>query len=211
MTVTRRSTVLVAFVAALWLVSPGVALGYYSHTTAAAYADAHWNSCGVSGVYPCINDDCTNFVSQSLHQGGYPYVNVGGDPQDYRNWYVIANQGHVVTWSLSFTESDRFEQFLVYDIPGGYPQPVQPGDTLAEDSAAGTGDVLFYDWDNAVNPRRWDHTTIVVGFGLTDDGYYGDYLDQHTPYRHHTFWTGRSFNTHIATTKILPMRIDSNN
>lgn len=52
------------------LVWPGATLAY-DPSRAANYADIWWNDFNDT-VYGVLRNDCTNFVSQALHAGGYP-------------------------------------------------------------------------------------------------------------------------------------------
>jgi len=56
-----------------------------------------------------------------------------------------------------------------------------------------------------------DHTAFLVGYGASSDGYWGDYVDNHTNNRYHGFWTLRTWNQDIQTTTIYPMHIDASN
>jgi hypothetical protein len=216
--VRRISAALVIAIVAsgLWLATPHDAFAY-SHSSAAAYADAHWNSCGVSHQYLCINNDCAAFVSESLKSGGgYPFRTPGGgipkgSTSDDYQWYMLYQSltGSYI-WSRSFTFAQDFRDFLRLDYPGGWDRGTMPGTSLAADSGAGTGDVLFYDWVPSDN-NGYDHVSIVVGYGTSDDGHYGDFVDAHSNNRHHAFWTLRSWNAHISTTVINAVYIDSLN
>jgi hypothetical protein len=72
----------------------------------------------------------------------------------------------------------------------------------------GNGDLLFYDWDNN---GRMNHVSVVVAYGTSTDGFYGDMVDYHTNNRHKVFWTTRTYNTQIQTTYIYPIHIDPAN
>lgn len=41
---------------------------------------------------------------------------------------------------------------------------------------------------------------MQVGAGSTSDGYSGNYIDQHTNSRHHSFWSGWTYNQYRNTT-----------
>jgi hypothetical protein len=101
-----------------------------------------------------------------------------------------------------------FDQFLVYDSPGGIPEGSAPGtsiDFYTPDSVV-TGDVLFYDWGdgNGVN-----HAAIQVGIGYDwNNVLYGNHVDQHTNDRQHAFWSLKPYNPNWNTTTIYFMHID---
>jgi hypothetical protein len=185
----------------------------YSHSGAAVWADSQIkaNACGVYHEYLCFNDDCTAFVSEALNAGGgYPQTaSQKGTTTDDHYWYMVyqpAVDGYA--WSYAWSVANDLPQYLWYDNPGGYPYPTQAGTSLQADSGVGTGDVLFYDW---YSNGTMDHASIVVGYGPTADGGYGDYVDAHTETRYHGFWTLRSWNQHIQTTTIHPWYISSSN
>jgi hypothetical protein len=198
---------------------PGHALGY-SPSGAASYADAHWNTCGVSGQYQCINDDCTAFVSEALHSGGgFPFITPGGgipkgsNPDD-NYWYMLyqpATGSYI--WSNSFTFAQDLRNFLTM-TSRGVDRGTKPGTSLDFDSGGDTGDVLFYDWDPAHpdgGSEPYDHANIIVGFGTSSDGWFGDYIDGHTNNRLHLYWTTRTYNQHIQTTVIDAIHVLASN
>jgi hypothetical protein len=200
---------------ALSLSQSGAALGY-SHSGAAAWADNNIGSCGIYHKVICFNDDCTGFVSAALHfGGGYAYVgsNTTVNTSDIHKWYAGWTAGgrgfgERYYWSTTFSVANDLPQFLLYDSPGGFPRATSPGTSLNADSGVGTGDVIAYDW---TSDNRSDHMSLVVGYGSTSDGYYGDYTDSHSYTRQHAFWTLRTWNTSIQTTTIHPWYIDPSN
>jgi len=117
-------------------------------------------------------------------------------------------------WSNSFTFAQNFRNYLLGSYPGGWDRGTKPGTSLDSDSGVGTGDVLFYDWDPSTpdgGSEPYDHVNIVVGYGTSSDGYYGDYIDGHSNYRYHVFWTLRTYNAHIQTTVINAVYVDTRN
>lgn len=213
-TTTRTSASLMRAVLAaiviLFALPAGAALAYCP-SCAANYADEWAND--YNPFWPRITDDCTNFVSQAVFAGRYPMTGVGGSLSDDHNWYASS----VYTgwrWTHSWSFSQGFRNFLIYDRPGGSPMAIRPGSSPLADSTVGTGDVLFYDWDPNHpdgGSEPWDHATIVTGYGNTADGKYGDYVDGHTSARYHDFWTLKTYNLRWRTTLISPVHIDVNN
>ena len=191
----------------------GIALGY-SHSGAASWADSHINGCGIYHQAECFNNDCTAFVSEALHfGGGYPYVGVigGMNSNDVHRWYAgwgLTRVGYDYYNSSTYSFANDLPQFLLYDSPGGFPRTTKAGTSLAADSGVGTGDFIAYDWDSS---NTSDHGSVVVGYGSTTDGYYGDFTDSHSNTRYHAFWTLRTWNTSIQTTTIHPWYIDNSN
>lgn len=192
----------------------------YSHSGAASWADAHWNVCGVSQRYLCISNDCTAFVSESMNAGGGWAMDTNGtipkgSSSDDTKWYMIyqpATNSYV--WSNSFTFAQNLRNFVLADVPGGLSRGTRAGTSLDLDSGVGTGDIIFYDWDPSSpdgGSEPYDHVNIVTGLGTGSDGYYGDYVDGHSNYRYHIFWTTRTYNAHIQTTVINPVDIDGAN
>ena len=180
----------------------------YDPSAAAAYAEAHWNECGVFNKYPCIEKDCTNFASQVLRAGGYPMHN--GADDDHHWWLVKSIPGPTYTWSDTWSFSHHLRAFLLWDAPGGTSKGTFPGSTLATDSKAGTGDLIFYDWKS---DGHWDHTAAIVtsGFSDTSPSYYGDLVNYHTTNKRHVHWSLRPNNTFWQTTTINPIHISANN
>ncbi len=211
--------VLAVLASVISLAHPGEALGY-NPSGAASYADAHWNVCGVPQQYQCISNDCTAFVSESLHSGGaYPFDTNGtipkGGTSDDTQWYMLYQPatGNYI-WSSSFTFAQNFRNYLLGTYPGGWDRGTKPGTSLDADSGVGTGDVLFYDWnpswpDGGSEP--YDHVNLVVGYGVSSDSYNGDYIDGHSNYRYHVFWTLRTYNAHVQTTVINAVYVDTRN
>jgi hypothetical protein len=84
--------------------SPAAAYDGYG---AANYADAWWNRNNPN--YKTINDDCTSFVSQALHDptgGCYPYrfgSATNSSTIDDHNWWERYFGVGVFKWTNSFT------------------------------------------------------------------------------------------------------------
>jgi hypothetical protein len=199
--------------------SPSQAFGY-SGSSAASYADSHWNICGVYHKFQCINDDCTAFVSEAMNAGGGYAQDTNGtvvkaSTSDDTMWYMHYNPVRDQYYtSKSFTFVQDLRTFLIGDVPGGIDRGTKAGTSLAYDSGGDTGDVLFYNWDPAVpdgGSEPYDHANLIVGYGFSEDDYYGDYIDGHTNYRLHTYWTTRTYNAHVQTTVIDVMHISSTN
>jgi hypothetical protein len=194
---------------------PSTAFASYSGTNAAQYADKWWNSYN-SNYYKFNGDDCTNFVSQALHDpyggGGMDYVG-GSSSTDDSQWWMHYSSLWGFSWSHSFTVAQDLYNFLLIDWPGGFPEGT--AHTLAEQEAeytpdsVVTGDVLFYDWDS---DGHQDHAGIQVGIGTDpNSGWYGNYQDQHSNNRKHAFWSLIPYNSQWATTTISYFHIDASN
>lgn len=191
----------------------------YDRSAAAAYAEAHWNSCGVSGTYPCISNDCANYASQVIHAGGVDWVGLNNpNESDPHQWF--AKPGPQGTWQVTTTWkfAENLYDFLIWDNPGGTLSHTWPGTSTTADSTGDTGDLVFYDWNPAVpdggsEPR--DHVNPIVGYGDSVEPipapphspYHGDMVNGHTNYRHHYFWSLPTVNTQKLTTTIYVMHI----
>ncbi len=138
--------------------------------------------------YKQLSEDCTNFVSQAMHEGGgYPMQ--FSSPKWYmeRHWWGWS-------WSNSWTVVGDLIN-LAYARGWGSGYCVAPG----EYNPASYGDVVTYDWDgNGV----WDHASMeVVYYGCDpDSGWCGDLIDEHTTNRKHAFWTLQPYNANWQTT-----------
>jgi hypothetical protein len=213
--INRIQRFLAVLVAALGLsgstivVTATPALAYYSQG-AANYAD-YWAK-GRNGNYPSFGSDCTNFVSQAVHEGGgYSYIGRNQSTTDNHLWWVSWSSTSGFRYSNSWIRVQDFYEFLILDYPGGWYQGTAPGTATyywTPDTVV-TGDVLFYDWDN--NGIK-DHASIQVGWGQDpDSGWSGNYIDQHTTDRFHAFWSLRPYNSQYASTVITFMHIDYRN
>ena len=87
--------------------------------------------------YKTINDDCTDFVSQALHDptgGRYPYrfgSASNSSTTDDHNWWERYFGAGVFQWTNSFTFAAHLRQFLIYDLPGGIPEGSTPRGDLS--------------------------------------------------------------------------------
>jgi hypothetical protein len=121
--------------------------------------------------------DCTNFVSQALHAGGFSHVGGTSETSLYQ-WWIRRNSwgtfDYATTWSVAW----RLRQFLINDAPGGTSEGTAPGKSTNPYTPASvvTGDVLFYDWGQG---EGISHASIQVGIGRDPAfGYYGDYMPE---------------------------------
>lgn len=210
--ITFRVTVMVAAVAVA--LAAGIFTAptahAYSGGNAAQYADKYATSCN-SNSYPCFPDDCTNFVSQAVHAGGFSEVGVGGSTTDDNNWFIqgcwYCSYGY--NWSHSWSVAPDYYNFLQWHYPGGYNWGTMPGNSAGFNSGLDVGDVLFYDWDN---DGGIDHASIQVSYGTDpNSGWYGDLIDEHTTNRYHAFWSLDPYNSRAGTTTITLEHVSSSN
>jgi len=142
--------------------------GYnYNRVAAVAYANqwAHEPRNSVfGGVLPpgtnytgCNCDNCTNFMSQVLLAGGYPFH--GNSPNDWvENWWYTSTNS-----SLSWRYVPSFENYF----------EVHPNEfyTVSQASILQAGDIIMLDLHgvNLDDPPdgTYDHIKVVVGVGYT--------------------------------------------
>ncbi len=158
---------------AIWSLatSPRLSAANYNRNAAEQYADL-WtcNDC----VEP-HNDfyryyagaDCTNYASQVLHAGGYPYRE-GAD--DIWHWWFTQFpwKRNSSTWSNTPAMNQYFAQYQANEFEyRGWPNQLEKGDIFLFD---------FPPTDNVA-----DHAAVIVGTP-------GGLKDQHTPPRKRVAW-----------------------
>jgi len=135
-----------------------VALQLYSGSAAASYATSWANS--INPAYGNMGDDCTNFVSQAMAAGGWPYVwgsDICGERKSNSVWWFRRNQ--CTRWfrsnihaSHTWGGAENFYQFL---------KASGRGTSLKAVSDLNVGDVLQRDH----NDDTIHHTMIVTDKG----------------------------------------------
>ncbi len=142
----------------------------YDRGASVDYAKAH--ALSYNTAFKAFNDDCTNFVSQSLLAGGWQMV-LGYYTNNDVWWYGCALPGGYTchasyTWGAAF----NFHEFLGTS-PGQRTNFVQYyGDVWP-------GDIIFADWDGPSGHHpdgRIDHVMFVTG----RDSEGNLYISQHT-------------------------------
>ena len=198
----------------------------------AYYANQYWNT--VNGQYVYEDqpaDDCTDFTSQALAQGGLPWTpNVPLPPNDPSNasyWYGLteseaSSQDSNVYWSNSWTAVQWQYNYLlgagVASTEGsynyyetGYTPPDNPPDI-------GAGDLFYYNWDaetNGEGAQGLNHMTISIGTNQSgQDGTTGTEVDAHTTDRYDVFWSlayvTNPGNAFVDTEAIFPVHLNGN-
>jgi hypothetical protein len=145
----------------------------YHRETAVSYADlwAHDRN----SVFPnygtsCGCNDCTNYISQAIYNGGYPLRYGDWNSSDEFQWWYRADDNNPSTdensktwsaadWLKSYVEhyDDEYYEFVVNPDP-----PIPQG-----------GDFILLDLRNNVVPAILvpdglpDHGRFLVGYGLT--------------------------------------------
>lgn len=117
----------------------------YNRRAAVQYAERWWNS--YNPKYKRFKDDCTNFISQCLHEGGIPMSGFG---DRNKGWWYSGN-----SWSYSWAVAHAFRWHLsgANKQQGIYAKEVRSASDLS------LGDVICYDFEG---DGRWNHNTIVV-------------------------------------------------
>jgi hypothetical protein len=196
----------------------------YDGKAAAAYADTWAMSRNTN--YPQFHSDCTNFVSQALHAGGYSYVGYTSNwakasvnpswDTSLSHWWVHwypaqSGAASFFSWSHTWSVAADNYRFQLAHYPGGIGGGTAPGTAVNPytPSSIKTGDIIYYDW---TGDGRIDHANLQVGIG-TDPvkKLYGNYVDQHGTDRRHAFWSLQPYNPQFRETKIYFVHISTSN
>lgn len=148
----------------------------YNRYGAVAYAH-QWATASPPYNSPPYNDftnaggDCTNFISQAIHEGGgSPMVFGGIHNVGTVGWYYYNIYDRASAWNWV----DNFYSFVVGEIYiwGAGPEGCEflPGQALV-------GDIIQYDWDGN---GFWDHSAIIVSKSMGGQGYQY-YVAGHSP------------------------------
>jgi hypothetical protein len=115
--------------------------------------------------------DCTNFVSQAIHEsGGAAMVFEGTHGIGTNGWYYFDTNDRAAAWN----DVERLYGFIVgetYFWDGG------PEGCEVTSEEAQVGDVIQYEWNE---DEYWDHSAIIVTKGTGGQGY-RYYVAGHTP------------------------------
>jgi hypothetical protein len=115
----------------------------YNRLEAVRYAEQWWNT--YNPKYKKFDVDCTNYISQCLHEGGAPMV---GYPKKSGAWWMRNKD-----WSYTWTVANALRWYLPTAKSGMKSREVARADLLMP------GDVICYDFEG---DGRFDHNTIVV-------------------------------------------------
>jgi hypothetical protein len=137
----------------------------YNRLKAVQYAERWWNS--YNPAYKKFENDCTNFISQCLHQGGSP---MRGYPNRGYGWWFM-NQN----WSYSWSIAHSLRLYLPSSKSGLQAREVSSPDELL------LGDVICYDFEG---DGRFNHNTIVTG----KDAYNMPLVNAHTYNSRMRYW-----------------------
>jgi hypothetical protein len=140
--------------------------GYtYDRLKAVQYAERWWND--YNPEYKKFDVDCTNFISQCLHQGGAP---MRGYPNKGQGWWQQNN-----SWSYSWAVANSLRKYLSNSKIGL--QAIEVGSPLE----LKLGDVLCLDFQG---DGRFDHNTIVTA----KDAYGMPLVNAHTYNSRMRYW-----------------------
>jgi len=165
----------------------------YNRNAAASYADSYVNPSAHGGTnypdyynsayYKTQPNDCANFVSQSMHAGGAPYI--GWRIHNSSSWWydnngTYPNQTNDDDWPLTWVNVDYQYPFMLNHFGTEIPiSDVNIGGLLK-------GDIVYYDWDaqNGVNH------VAVVAYTYIDysSGTYAVLVDCHNYDYYHVRW-----------------------
>lgn len=119
--------------------------GYrYNRLKAVQYAETWWNT--YNPAYKKFEVDCTNYISQCLHEGGAP---MNGYSNRSKGWWFKNNN-----WSYSWSVANALRLYLSNSRVGLRAREVSSPEQL------NLGDVICYDFQG---DGRFDHNTIVTG------------------------------------------------
>lgn len=116
----------------------------YNRLKAVQYAERWWND--YNPAYKKFEVDCTNYISQCLHQGGAP---MRGYPNRSNGWWMQNDN-----WSFSWSVANAMRWHIPGSKLGLRGREVNSAEKLK------LGDVICYDFQG---DGRFDHTTIVTG------------------------------------------------
>lgn len=157
----------------------------YCGTCASNYAEAWWD--GRNPKYPNYSNDCTNFVSQAVAQGGL--FMEGG-------WYYFGGGNQSESWASVPANNNWFLTPGVGSVAATYEPPpaYHPSYTPLV-----RGDLLYYGPLN----QALGHATILTGWGSYD------YVNYHTNDVQHNKWDLPN-GANYLTTRIVAVHIDPN-
>lgn len=153
----------------------------YNRAKVKRYAELWWNR--YNPAYPKFEVDCTNYVSQCLHEGGLWLEKTG---QRNKGWWVQGKSNWSYSWSVAHS-------LMNYLLGANTKLPVkgQLKDTADE---LMIGDVICYDWDGNGN---YQHNTVVVA----RDPNGMPLVNAHTVNSRHRYWDYRDSHAWTNNTK----------
>ncbi|WP_017754104.1 amidase domain-containing protein [Calidifontibacillus oryziterrae] len=151
---------------------------HYDRRRAVQYAERWWNS--YNPKYKKFTDDCTNYISQCLHEGGIPMTGFGNRN---RGWWYSGN-----SWSYSWTVAHAFRWYL-----SGAKQGIRAVEVSSAKELM-LGDVICYDFEG---DGRWNHNTIVVAKDANNE----PLVNAHTYNSRMRYWAYRDSSAYTPNIK----------
>jgi Putative amidase domain len=189
----------------------GVAFAY-SGASAASYAEK-WVS-PYNGLYNAFGNDCTNFVTQAMVNGGFPvtrgyYTNsnlfFNDTLSNFQNLYVSDGRSESVTATVA---QNLYNYLMTYgkgSFVGQYNALNNGSAPSYLPSGMVNGDILLYDWTSS---GTFNHASMQVTTGTDpNSGFIGTLVDQHTSDRKHAFWSLKPYNSNWQYTNIAFIHI----
>lgn len=146
----------------------------YDRRKAVQYAERWWNE--FNPAYPKFTDDCTNFISQSLHAGGIP---MSGSPNRVKGWWMKGK-----SWSYSWTTAHAF--YLLLANSGGIRTKA-----VKTPQELNLGDIICIDFEG---DGRFDHSLIVTA----KDAKGMPLVNAHTTNSRHRYWSYEDSSRYTA-------------
>jgi len=155
--------------------------GSYNRAKVKRYAELWWNQ--HNPYYPKFDVDCTNFVSQCIHEGG-----VSQEVTKQRNigWWVVGKENWSFSWSVAHS-------LMNYLLGANTRLPAKAELKTSADQLL-IGDVVCYDWDGS---GKFQHNAIVVA----KDPNGMPLVNAHTVNSRHRYWEYRDSHAWTEHTK----------
>ena len=184
----------------------GVAFAY-NGTSAANYAES-WVS-PYNSLYGSFGDDCTNYVTQAMVNGGFPvvrgsYTNLNlffnDTTSNFLNYYLADGRSESVTATVAQDLQGYLQNTGLGSFVGQYSVLLNGSAPSYTPSGMAKGDVLFYDWTTS---GTINHSTMQVATGTDpNSGFIGTLVDEHTSNRKHAFWSLKPYNSNWQYTTV---------
>lgn len=159
----------------------------YDRAGAVTYALKHWSydDGQYNPDYPNFSpDDCTNFISQAIYEGGNASMFIPSplpdpSPNGQAGWYLLNDTQRASAWDdvgffYTFVTSESWIE--PYSPGGEYYGEGPEGYEVDDISQLMLGDVIEYDWEG---DGTWDHAAIVVDFEADGTPYVAAHTTDH--------------------------------
>lgn len=168
----------------------------YDRVRALRYSELWWS--GFNPVYPKLDEDCTNFISQCLFAGNVPMTHTQSRAEGW--WYRFTEGKKAENWSYSWTTSHALYLHLTNHL----------GATRVSSARdLKVGDLVFYDWGGQ---GTFHHTAFVADFDNRGDALVNAHTDpswhRHYLYLDSRAWTARTRYAFVRMPDRMPDRMD---